>query len=136
MSDDLVNKIAAGEVVRLGAGESITLRPYCYHAFWAEGAPVLFLLSRGGSAFYVALRGEGHGEVGGHAVAVQEEHDVAHLALFLPGLGDQAHAFGADVGHLAQPLGRGEGFEFENAVVGGTVDEGPPWAGASRSAAT
>lgn len=39
---DGVNRtVPAGGTVRLKAGESITLLPYCYHAFWGEGSRVL-----------------------------------------------------------------------------------------------
>jgi D-lyxose ketol-isomerase len=40
-TDGLWRSIPAGGQVRLRAGESITLEPYCYHRFWAERAPVL-----------------------------------------------------------------------------------------------
>ena len=40
-TDCVRRQVAAGGIVTLDAGESITLGPYCYHAFWAEGAPVL-----------------------------------------------------------------------------------------------
>ena len=33
--------VPAGGVVRLEPGESITLVPYCYHAFWGERGRVL-----------------------------------------------------------------------------------------------
>jgi len=33
--------LPAGDVVLLNPGESITLRPRCYHRFWAEGERVL-----------------------------------------------------------------------------------------------
>ncbi len=33
--------VPAGGTVTLHPGESITLQPYCYHTFWAEGARVL-----------------------------------------------------------------------------------------------
>jgi D-lyxose ketol-isomerase len=40
-TDCVRRQIPAGGIVRLCVGESITLRPYSYHAFWAEGEPVL-----------------------------------------------------------------------------------------------
>lgn len=40
-TDGLSRTVAAGDVVRLAPGESITLEPYCYHSFWAEGERVL-----------------------------------------------------------------------------------------------
>lgn len=39
--DAITRTVKAGEVVRLSQGESITLPPYCYHKFWAEGGRVL-----------------------------------------------------------------------------------------------
>jgi D-lyxose ketol-isomerase len=39
--DGVVRTVPAGGTVRLKPGESITLEPYCYHAFWAEGARTL-----------------------------------------------------------------------------------------------
>jgi hypothetical protein len=33
--------VKAGGKITLNAGESITLVPYCYHAFWAADSPVL-----------------------------------------------------------------------------------------------
>ncbi len=39
--DGVRRTLPAGGTVTLGAGESITLEPYCYHAFWAADAPVL-----------------------------------------------------------------------------------------------
>lgn len=39
--DGVSRTVPAGGVVRLAPGESITLVPYCYHAFWAEGGRVL-----------------------------------------------------------------------------------------------
>ncbi len=39
---DGVNRtVPAGGLLRLKPGESITLAPYCYHAFWGEGSRVL-----------------------------------------------------------------------------------------------
>jgi len=40
-TDGLVRTVPAGHVVELHPGESITLTPDVYHAFWAEGKPVL-----------------------------------------------------------------------------------------------
>jgi D-lyxose ketol-isomerase len=40
-TDGIRRQVPAGGTLRLEVGESITLRPYGYHAFWAEGAPVL-----------------------------------------------------------------------------------------------
>lgn len=40
-TDGIRRQVPAGGVIRLEVGESITLRPYCYHIFWAEGEPVL-----------------------------------------------------------------------------------------------
>jgi len=40
-TDGLVRTVPAGHVVELHPGESITLTPALYHAFWAEGEPVL-----------------------------------------------------------------------------------------------
>lgn len=40
-TDCIRRRIPAGGILHLGVGESITLRPYYYHAFWAEGEPVL-----------------------------------------------------------------------------------------------
>ena len=39
--DGVTRTFRAGETVCLTPGESITLEPYCYHKFWAEGGPVL-----------------------------------------------------------------------------------------------
>lgn len=39
--DGVSYRKGAGEVIRLGPGESITLPPYCYHRFWAEGGTAL-----------------------------------------------------------------------------------------------
>ena len=39
--DAIRRTVTAGGVVRLRPGESITLEPYCYHAFWGEGRRVL-----------------------------------------------------------------------------------------------
>ena len=39
-------------------------------------------------------------------MAVQEEHDLFDLLLFLPGKRDQAGAFGTNVRHLSQPFRR------------------------------
>lgn len=39
--DGLTRTVPAGGELSLAPGESITLEPYCYHAFWAEDAPVL-----------------------------------------------------------------------------------------------
>ncbi len=40
-SDGRTYEIEAGGIVRLGAGESITLKPGLYHTFWAEGGKTL-----------------------------------------------------------------------------------------------
>ena len=40
-TDGVQRQVPAGSVLTLDVGESITLVPYCYHAFWAEGDPVL-----------------------------------------------------------------------------------------------
>ena len=39
--DGVVRTLAAGTIVRLSPGESITLPPRLYHAFWAEGGRTL-----------------------------------------------------------------------------------------------
>ena len=40
-TDGVQRTLPAGGKVTLRPGESITLEPYCYHAFWGVGAPVL-----------------------------------------------------------------------------------------------
>lgn len=40
-TDGITRTVKAGDVIRLTPGESITLEPYCYHSFWAEGGRVL-----------------------------------------------------------------------------------------------
>lgn len=40
-TDSVRRQVKAGGIIVLGLGESITLLPYCYHKFWAEGSPVL-----------------------------------------------------------------------------------------------
>jgi D-lyxose ketol-isomerase len=40
-SDGIGRRCRPGEVVRLVGGESLTLSPFLYHSFWAEGADVL-----------------------------------------------------------------------------------------------
>jgi len=35
--------VGAGEIVRLKPGESISLPPYQYHTFWADGGPALVM---------------------------------------------------------------------------------------------
>jgi hypothetical protein len=40
-TDGIERRVAAGDIVRLKPGESITLLPRVYHAFWGEGADVL-----------------------------------------------------------------------------------------------
>lgn len=40
-TDGWVRTMLAGSIVILSPGESITLPPYCYHAFWAEEGAVL-----------------------------------------------------------------------------------------------
>ena len=44
---------------------------------------------------------------GADAMAVQEDHDLAHDLLLGPGAGDALGAHRADAGHLAQPIGLG-----------------------------
>lgn len=39
--DGLARRFGAGEVIRLAPGESVTLMPGDWHAFWAEGGDVL-----------------------------------------------------------------------------------------------
>jgi D-lyxose ketol-isomerase len=39
--DSVEVRLPAGGMLRLGPGESVSLPQYCYHRFWAEGAPVL-----------------------------------------------------------------------------------------------
>ncbi|MGJ3261998.1 MAG: D-lyxose/D-mannose family sugar isomerase [Salinarimonas sp.] len=39
--DGIVREVEAGGVIRLGVGESITLMPGVWHAFWGEGGDVL-----------------------------------------------------------------------------------------------
>jgi D-lyxose ketol-isomerase len=39
--DGIRRQVPAGGVITLEPGESVTLRPHCYHAFWAEESPVL-----------------------------------------------------------------------------------------------
>jgi D-lyxose ketol-isomerase len=36
--DGIRRQVPAGGILTLDVGESITLRPCCYHAFWAEGS--------------------------------------------------------------------------------------------------
>lgn len=40
-TDGVERTVPAGGTVELSPGESITLEPYCYHAFWATGSTVL-----------------------------------------------------------------------------------------------
>jgi D-lyxose ketol-isomerase len=40
-TDGIQRRVKAGDTVILDPGESITLVPYCYHAFWAVDSPVL-----------------------------------------------------------------------------------------------
>lgn len=40
-TDGMERRVNAGGTIVLSPGESITLIPYCYHAFWATGSPVL-----------------------------------------------------------------------------------------------
>ena len=40
-TDGCWRTVAAGGVIELGPGESITLVPYCYHKFWGVGSRVL-----------------------------------------------------------------------------------------------
>jgi D-lyxose ketol-isomerase len=40
-TDGVVRTVPAGGTVTLGPGESITLPPYCYHAFWGAESRVL-----------------------------------------------------------------------------------------------
>ncbi len=39
--DGIERTVSAGDTIALHPGESVTLVPYCYHAFWAEGERVL-----------------------------------------------------------------------------------------------
>lgn len=39
--DGVTHKLKSGDIVRLQPGESITLEPYIYHCFWAEGEPCM-----------------------------------------------------------------------------------------------
>ncbi|HEY2593236.1 MAG TPA: D-lyxose/D-mannose family sugar isomerase [Chloroflexota bacterium] len=39
--DGVLRTVPAGGTLTLGVGESITLEPYCYHAFWAAEGTVL-----------------------------------------------------------------------------------------------
>ena len=39
--DGVARRLAAGDKLRLQPGESVTLMPHHWHAFWAEGADVL-----------------------------------------------------------------------------------------------
>ena len=39
--DGIPREVAAGGVIRLGPGESVTLRPGDWHEFWAEGGACL-----------------------------------------------------------------------------------------------
>ncbi|MEX0956867.1 MAG: D-lyxose/D-mannose family sugar isomerase [Rhizobiaceae bacterium] len=41
MTDGMERRLDAGDVLRLGAGESVTLPPGVWHAFWGEKADVL-----------------------------------------------------------------------------------------------
>ena len=41
MLDGVPREVAAGEVIRLAPGESVTLMPGDWHAFWGEGGDVL-----------------------------------------------------------------------------------------------
>ena len=50
---------------------------------------------------------DAHRPRGADAVAVQEDHDLAHDLLLGPGVGDALGAHRADAGHLAQPVGLG-----------------------------
>ena len=40
-TDGVQRQLAAGDVLQLGAGESVTLLPGVWHAFWGEGGDVL-----------------------------------------------------------------------------------------------
>lgn len=40
-TDGRLRKLAAGSVLKLAPGESVTLEPDCWHAFWGEGGDVL-----------------------------------------------------------------------------------------------
>jgi hypothetical protein len=40
-SDGMRRECGPGEVLRLAAGQSLTLSPFLYHSFWAEGGDVL-----------------------------------------------------------------------------------------------
>lgn len=39
--DGVTQHLEAGDIVRLTPGQSITLEPYIYHCFWAEGEPCM-----------------------------------------------------------------------------------------------
>jgi len=40
-TDGRLRKMAAGSLLKLAPGESVTLEPDCWHAFWGEGGDVL-----------------------------------------------------------------------------------------------
>lgn len=40
-TDGRMRKMAAGSLLKLNPGESVTLEPDCWHAFWGEGGDVL-----------------------------------------------------------------------------------------------
>ena len=40
-TDGTMRTMAAGDILRLAPGESVTLEPDCWHAFWGESGPVL-----------------------------------------------------------------------------------------------
>ena len=50
---------------------------------------------------------DAHRPCGADAMAVQEDHDLAHDLLLGPGAGDALGAHRADAGHLAQAIGLG-----------------------------
>ncbi|MCS6773301.1 MAG: D-lyxose/D-mannose family sugar isomerase [Anaerolineae bacterium] len=41
LCDGVRRTVPAGGIIRLRPGESVTLEPYCWHRFWAEGERVL-----------------------------------------------------------------------------------------------
>jgi len=40
-TDGTMRTMGAGDLLKLAPGESVTLEPDCWHAFWGEGGPVL-----------------------------------------------------------------------------------------------
>jgi hypothetical protein len=58
-----------------------------------------------------------HGEGGGDAHTLQEDHDLLDGLLLLPGGSDQPGALGTELGHFDQPLGL-----FLDHVQGGDTE--------------